>query len=80
MGNDGLDFPNPKQCNITIDNKQEKLKEFSFDRMYPPEVGQAMIYDESIRHIVDNVIDGFNGTVFAYGQSGSGKTHTMMGP
>jgi DNA replication protein DnaC len=48
--------------------------------MYPPEVGQAMIYDESIRHIVDNVIDGFNGTVFAYGQSGSGKTHTMMGP
>jgi hypothetical protein len=28
---------------------------------------------------VDSVIDGYNGTIFAYGQTGCGKTHTMMG-
>ncbi len=28
---------------------------------------------------MDNVLDGYNGTIFAYGQTGCGKTHTMMG-
>jgi chromosomal replication initiation ATPase DnaA len=30
-------------------------------------------------HLVDSVLDGYNGTIFAYGQTGCGKTHTMMG-
>jgi hypothetical protein len=30
--------------------------------------------------LVENVIEGYNGTIFAYGQTGCGKTHTMMGP
>lgn len=29
--------------------------------------------------IVDNVLEGYNGTIFAYGQTGTGKTHTMSG-
>lgn len=29
--------------------------------------------------MVDNVLEGYNGTIFAYGQTGCGKTHTMMG-
>ena len=29
--------------------------------------------------IIDSVIEGFNGTIFAYGQTSSGKTHTMVG-
>ena len=32
------------------------------------------------RPIIDSVLDGFNGTIFAYGQTSSGKTHTMTGP
>ncbi len=28
---------------------------------------------------MDNVLEGYNGTIFAYGQTGCGKTHTMMG-
>jgi kinesin family protein 5 len=38
------------------------------------------VYDYAARPIIDSVIEGFNGTVFAYGQTASGKTHTMMGP
>ncbi|GBN68827.1 Kinesin-like protein KIF3B, partial [Araneus ventricosus] len=40
---------------------------------------QADIYDEVFRPLVDSVINGFNGTVIAYGQTGAGKTYTMEG-
>lgn len=33
----------------------------------------------AVKPIVDSVMEGFNGTVFAYGQTSSGKTHTMLG-
>lgn len=37
------------------------------------------VYDRTTKDIVEKVVGGFNGTVFAYGQTSSGKTHTMMG-
>ena len=37
------------------------------------------MYDESAFPLVESVIEGYNGTIFAYGQTGCGKTHTMMG-
>lgn len=37
------------------------------------------VFDNIVRPIVDATVNGFNGTVFAYGQAGSGKTYTMMG-
>jgi kinesin family protein 3/17 len=37
------------------------------------------IYDETVRAIVDAVLQGYNGTIFAYGQTGTGKTYTMEG-
>ena len=40
---------------------------------------QRDLYDETFRDLVDNVLSGFNGTIFAYGQTGTGKTFTMQG-
>ena len=37
------------------------------------------MYNETAKPIVDSVLEGYNGTVFAYGQTGTGKTHTMDG-
>jgi hypothetical protein len=37
------------------------------------------LYDESFRPLIDSVLAGFNGTIFAYGQTGTGKTYTMEG-
>ena len=37
------------------------------------------LYDETFRELVDSVLQGFNGTIFAYGQTGTGKTFTMEG-
>lgn len=41
---------------------------------------QKDTYEGTSRHIITSFMDGFNGTIFAYGQSGSGKTFTMLGP
>jgi len=53
---------------------------FEFDHVFDTESIQKDVYDISARPIVDSVLEGFNGTIFAYGQTSSGKTHTMMGP
>ena len=41
---------------------------------------QKQVYDAAAKPIIDSVLEGFNGTIFAYGQTSSGKTHTMQGP
>lgn len=40
---------------------------------------QKQIYDIAAKPIIDSVLEGFNGTIFAYGQTSSGKTYTMTG-
>lgn len=40
---------------------------------------QQNLYDETVRPLVSSVFEGFNGCVFAYGQTGTGKTFTMEG-
>uniref|UniRef100_A0A0K0D8T4 Kinesin motor domain-containing protein n=1 Tax=Angiostrongylus cantonensis TaxID=6313 RepID=A0A0K0D8T4_ANGCA len=41
---------------------------------------QAQIFEDIGSSIVDGCMDGYNGTIFAYGHTGSGKTYTMFGP
>eukprot|EP00873_Tetraselmis_striata_P027928 jgi/Tetstr1/448192/TSEL_035483.t1 len=52
---------------------------YKFDKVFGPSSGQADVYDGAISPIVNEVLEGFNCTVFAYGQTGTGKTHTMEG-
>jgi hypothetical protein len=40
---------------------------------------QKDVYEQTARALVDSVLEGFNGTIFAYGQTGTGKTFTMEG-
>lgn len=54
-------------------------KVFTFDKVFGPKAQQRSIYDQAISPIVDEVLEGFNCTVFAYGQTGTGKTYTMEG-
>uniref|UniRef100_A0A667Z583 Kinesin-like protein n=1 Tax=Myripristis murdjan TaxID=586833 RepID=A0A667Z583_9TELE len=57
----------------------EPLKTFTFDAVYDANSKQRDLYDESVRPLIDSVLAGFNGTIFAYGQTGTGKTYTMQG-
>lgn len=54
-------------------------KVFTFDRVFGPESKQTDVYNDAARTIVEGVLEGYNGTIFAYGQTGTGKTFTMEG-
>uniref|UniRef100_A0A8C6E290 Kinesin-like protein n=1 Tax=Moschus moschiferus TaxID=68415 RepID=A0A8C6E290_MOSMO len=54
-------------------------KPYVFDRVLPPSTTQEQVYNACAKQIVKDVLEGYNGTIFAYGQTSSGKTHTMEG-
>mmetsp|Transcript_8685 Transcript_8685/g.11350 ORF Transcript_8685/g.11350 Transcript_8685/m.11350 type:complete len:273 (+) Transcript_8685:90-908(+) len=54
-------------------------KSFTFDAVYDIDTQQKHFYEESCYQMIESVLDGFNGTIFAYGQTGCGKTWTMQG-
>ncbi|KAF7993686.1 hypothetical protein HCN44_010281 [Aphidius gifuensis] len=54
-------------------------KVYLFDKVFKPNATQDKVYSEAAKSIVSDVLAGYNGTIFAYGQTSSGKTHTMEG-
>uniref|UniRef100_A0A182KAR0 Kinesin motor domain-containing protein n=1 Tax=Anopheles christyi TaxID=43041 RepID=A0A182KAR0_9DIPT len=54
-------------------------KKFTFDRTFAPNSKQHEVYHAVVAPYIEEVLSGFNCTVFAYGQTGTGKTHTMVG-
>ena len=55
-------------------------KRFAYDRVFDQHTTQAQVFEESgAKGMVAQVVEGFHATVFAYGQTSSGKTHTMEG-
>ncbi|KAF3917538.1 Kinesin-4 [Arthrobotrys entomopaga] len=69
-------FHGPETCEI---NSGDLQGSFTFDRVFDTHCKQTDIFDFSIRPTVDDILNGYNGTVFAYGQTGAGKSFTMMG-
>lgn len=52
---------------------------YAFDRVFDESTNNKQVYEATTSKIVRDVLGGMNGTVFAYGQTSSGKTHTMHG-
>ncbi|KAF1759547.1 hypothetical protein GCK72_016014 [Caenorhabditis remanei] len=67
-----IELKNPKE-------QDEPTKDFTFDAIYDENSTQSDLYEETFRDLVDSVLSGYNATIFAYGQTGTGKTHTMEG-
>lgn len=59
--------------------KTEPPKQYTFDSVFDWNTAQIDVYNNAARPIVDSVMEGYNGTVFAYGQTGTGKTFSMKG-
>ncbi|KAG0142044.1 hypothetical protein CROQUDRAFT_725337 [Cronartium quercuum f. sp. fusiforme G11] len=59
--------------------KKVKDMRFCFDRVFDQRASQEEVYDGSAKDLVQGVLEGFNATVFAYGATGCGKTHTITG-
>nr|AMS24252.1 kinesin 14-IIIb protein [Marsilea vestita] len=70
------DIYNINELYVNASEGQKKV--FKFDRIFSPEHDQAAVFKE-VAPLVVSVLDGFNVCIFAYGQTGTGKTFTMQG-
>ncbi|KAH7667736.1 Plus-end-directed kinesin ATPase protein [Dioscorea alata] len=61
-----------------IANKQID-RTFAFDKVFGPTSQQKDLFDAAVSPVVNEVLEGYNCTIFAYGQTGTGKTYTMEG-
>ena len=52
---------------------------YAFDHAFDMTASQTQVYNATTRFLIEGVLAGYNATVFAYGPTGSGKTHTMLG-
>ena len=70
---------------ISKDQKSIKLKNnnernYTYDKIFSSETDQKTIFNEIGLPLVKKFLAGYNSTIFAYGQTGAGKTHTIIGP
>nr|AMS24219.1 kinesin 7-Ib protein [Marsilea vestita] len=63
----------------TVRSEYNAATSYAFDRVFGPATTTRNVYDVAARHVVNGAMRGVNGTVFAYGVTSSGKTHTMHG-
>ncbi|XP_052429113.1 centromere-associated protein E isoform X4 [Carassius gibelio] len=68
-----------KQAIHQLDDDGAQTKSYSFDRVFSAEETTAQLYQDIAKPLVVSAVEGYNGTIFAYGQTSSGKTFTMMG-
>ncbi|ORX77302.1 kinesin-domain-containing protein, partial [Basidiobolus meristosporus CBS 931.73] len=58
---------------------EKTAKKYTFDKVFGPEATQEHVYENVVKSFLEEVIMGYNCTIFAYGQTGTGKTYTMEG-
>lgn len=66
------------QKEVSVRDKAQ-VKKFTFDRVFGPDSKQIDVYKTVVSPLIQEVLQGYNCTVFAYGQTGTGKTFTMVG-
>lgn len=59
--------------------KQNKELEFMFDYVFDMDSSNDTVFEGTTKDIITDLLDGYNCSVFAYGATGAGKTHTMLG-
>lgn len=68
---------------IIEDKREVKIvphgRDFYFNQVFSSDAAQEEVYNSVVRPLINQVLSGFNCTVFAYGQTGTGKTYTMEG-
>ncbi|XP_047960208.1 kinesin-like protein KIN-7K, chloroplastic [Salvia hispanica] len=62
-----------------VRNEHNPSIAYAYDRVFGPTTTTRHVYDVAAQHVVNGAMEGINGTMFAYGVTSSGKTHTMHG-
>ncbi|CAA0815568.1 P-loop containing nucleoside triphosphate hydrolases superfamily protein [Striga hermonthica] len=73
-----VDFESSQENELQIICSDSSKKQFKFDHVFRPEDDQDAVFVQTLP-IVTSVLDGYNVCIFAYGQTGTGKTYTMEG-
>ena len=76
LGANCIDISKDKRS-ITLKNYDNS---YTYDKIFPAETDQKTIFNEIGLPLVKKFLSGYNSTIFAYGQTGTGKTHTIIGP
>jgi len=74
LGHECMTFPEQRSVMLIPDQSF-----WTFDHVFRPDCRQSEVYEFLGRETIEDVLMGYNGTIFAYGQTSSGKTHTMFG-
>jgi len=59
--------------------RQQPAEAFTLDKLYTGDSSQETLFLEQATLLIESVLKGYNATIFAYGQSGAGKSYTMSG-
>ncbi|KAL2163327.1 hypothetical protein VTH06DRAFT_5384 [Thermothelomyces fergusii] len=75
------DNPVQKFSRSVVPSTGKKVKDqvFAFDRIFDQNATQSEVYEGTTKGLLDSILEGYNATVFAYGATGCGKTHTITG-
>ncbi|CAI6081235.1 unnamed protein product [Clonostachys chloroleuca] len=68
-----------KSIELLMGSNAISNKSYGFDRVFSQVADQSMIFEDTVRPILEEMLAGYNCTIFAYGQTGTGKTYTMSG-
>ncbi|NXX82366.1 KI18A protein, partial [Urocolius indicus] len=72
-------FHGKKQTYRDITKRTKKDLKFVFDAVFAESSSQMQVFEHTTKTIIDGFLNGYNCTVLAYGATGAGKTHTMLG-
>ena len=78
LSNKSLSYAKKDVKKLLIDSIYAPQK-FNFDRVYSIDCDSQLIYKEMCKDVVSSALQGYNGSIFMYGQTTSGKTFTMLG-
>lgn len=54
-------------------------RSYTFDNIFNESSNNQQVFETTVSPLLDSILEGYNATCFAYGMTGSGKTHTMLG-
>lgn len=65
---------------LLFDDGSNRPRRYAYDYVFGEDASQETVYEKTTAPLVRDVLNGLQAAVFAYGATGSGKTHTMLGP
>ena len=77
---DSWEFENETATIYYGERNTKTERKWVYDYILPPDTTQEQMYEKVAKKTIVDFTEGYNGTIFAYGQSGSGKTYSMLGP